>query len=638
MKKVISLALCIVMLFSVFSVCSVAAENNTWNALSVKATDVVDGKVTYNVYLEPKVHVMSAIIQVVYDETVLEPLLTETYTYTDRDTGEEYEVPCFPNEGAFMLTDEYGDEVNSISGMYASGMVQNKTNVVSVAYTSLTSYVSTTRKGFFTIPFKVIDTDRPVTDVKFYCVDYKYSDGENDVIKEPLLFKTMKTDTFEKTIITGVTPAANGMQITWKPTEGADSYRIYKKNDKGGWTNLNSKVPADATSYVDTTARNGVKETYAVRAFKNDGRSFKTYNTITGLYVAPVSKVTTANSGDGVKISWSAVSGASGYRVYKRVTNADGTKTGWMQLVKNTTAKTYTDTNVANDVKYEYIVRAHINNVFSANSSASAIYHYDAPTVKIASAKGGAKITWNEIDGAETYKIYRRNNGTSAWTLLETVTADTLSYLDSGATSGKKLDYTVRAYSSNGSSNYIAKTINYLATPKLTSLTNGTSGAVLKWGAVKGATSYRVYRKAAGEKSWTNLATVKTTSYTDKTAKSGTNYSYTVKAFNGNVASGYDTTGLTLKYLVMPKITKVSNTTAGINLKWSATAGASSGYKVYRKGPGETSWKLLGTVKTTSYTDKNVTNGKTYTYTIRAVDGSKLSAYNTTGSSIKRVK
>lgn len=552
MKKFISLALCIVMLFSVFSVCSVAADNSTWNALSVKATDVIDGKVTYNIYLEPNVRVMSAIVQIKYDENVLEPLLTETYTYTDRDTGEEHEVPCFPDEGAFMLTDKYGDKVNSIpDGMYASGMVHNETNVVSVAYTGITSYVNSSRKGFFTIPFKVIDSDRPITDVEFYCVDYKYADGENEVFDEPLLFKTVKTDTFEKTIITGVTPDAKGMKITWKPTEGADKYVIYKAKDSGGWENINNNVSANATSYVDESARHGVKETYAVRAFKKDANnkfySFKTYNTVTGLYVAPVSKVSSANSGDGVKISWSAVSGANGYRVYKRVTNADGTKTGWMKLVSNTTAKSYVDKNVANDVKYEYIVRAYIGKVFSANSSASSVYHYDAPTVKIASVKGGAKITWNAVEGAEIYKIYRRNNGTNAWTVLKTVTADELSYIDAGATSGKKLDYTVRAYSSKGNSNYIAKTINYVATPKLTSLTNGTSGAVLKWGAVKGATSYRVYRKAAGESGWKNIGTVKTASFTDKNVTNGKTYTYTVRAVDGSNLSAYNTTGTSIK-------------------------------------------------------------------------------------------
>ncbi|MBR4286374.1 MAG: hypothetical protein IKT55_01570 [Clostridia bacterium] len=637
MKKFISLALCVLMLFSAFSVCSVAADK-TFSALSVKATDVVDGKVTYNIYLEPNVHVNGAIVFVEYDEKVLEPILPETYSYTDKKTNETYTYPGCANGGAFVNVDEYGDSTVNIGGLYAGGKVHFKSNVISVGYTNENGYKSSARKGMFTVDFKVIDTDRPVTKVAFKIVEFQGADEELNVTHNtdtPATFKTISTDTFEKTIITGVTPTAKGMQVNWKATEGADYYNFYKKT-ASGWAV--TRLSADETSYIDTTAQNGVKETYAVRAFKNDGRSFKTYNKITGLYVAPPAKVTTANSGDGVKVSWSAVSGADSYRVFKRVTNADGSKTSWMYLVKNTTAKSYVDTNVANDVKYEYLVRANMDGVYSANSVASAIYHYDAPTVKIASAKGGAKVTWNVIDGAETYKIYRRNNGASAWTLLKTVNADTLSYLDAAATSGKKLDYTVRAFSSKGSSNYIAKTINYVATPKLTSLANGTSGATLKWSAVKGATTYRVYRKVVGAKSWTALADVKTTSYVDKTAKSGTKYAYTVKAFNGKVASGYDSTGLTLKYLVMPKITKLTNTTAGINIKWSATTGASTGYKVYRKAPGETSWKLLGTVKTTSYTDKKVANGKTYKYTIRAVDGSNLSAYNSTGTSIKRVK
>ena len=135
MKKFISLALCIVMMFSVFSVCSVAADNSTWNAFSVKATDVVDGKVTYNVYLEPKIHINGAIVWIEYDEAVLEPILPETFTY--EADGNTYEYPGCANGGAFVNVDEYGDTTVSIGGLYGGGKVHYKTNVVSVGYTSL---------------------------------------------------------------------------------------------------------------------------------------------------------------------------------------------------------------------------------------------------------------------------------------------------------------------------------------------------------------------------------------------------------------------------------------------------------------------------------------------------------------------
>jgi hypothetical protein len=54
------------------------------------------------------------------------------------------------------------------------------------------------------------------------------------------------------------------------------------------------------------------------------------------------------------------------------------------------------------------------------------------------------------------------------------------------------------------------------------------------WGAVAGATQYRVYRRDTVSGSPTLLATVSTTSYTDTTAAAGRTYLYTVLAVNSS--------------------------------------------------------------------------------------------------------
>ena len=143
---------------------------------------------------------------------------------------------------------------------------------------------------------------------------------------------------------------------------------------------------------------------------------------------------------------------------------------------------------------------------------------------------------------------------------------------------------------------------------------------------------YRVYRKAAGATKWTYLGTVKTAYYNDKNVKSGTNYTYTVRAAYGKYYSNYES-GITIKYLEAPTLTKVSNVSAGIQVKWNDIAGE-TGYRVYRK-TGSGSWQLLGTTTKNYFTDKNVKNGTTYTYTVRAYNGKTMSAYNTAGLKIK---
>jgi hypothetical protein len=79
-------------------------------------------------------------------------------------------------------------------------------------------------------------------------------------------------------------------------------------------------------------------------------------------------------------------------------------------------------------------------------------------------------------------------------------------------------------------------------------------------------------------------------------------------------------TTITLKTLPAPTITSIANTSSGIKITWKKVSGA-TGYKIYRKTAGS-SWKnyaVIKNAKTTSYTDKKVSNGKLYYYKIYAV-------------------
>lgn len=162
----------------------------------------------------------------------------------------------------------------------------------------------------------------------------------------------------------------------------------------------------------------------------------------------------------------------------------------------------------------------------------------------------------------------------------------------------------------------------------LVSAVNAKNGVKITWKTAKNATKYRVYRKADGEKSWTALTTLdgaSTTSYTDTTAKSGKKYTYTVKSGNIRGWGSYDKKGVSVNYIAAPKVTLKSGT-SGMSLKWSKVAGAKQ-YAVYKKAAGAKEWTKLGLVSQTSYTDKNVKNGQTYTYAVKAVNGKVYSGY-----------
>ena len=165
------------------------------------------------------------------------------------------------------------------------------------------------------------------------------------------------------------------------------------------------------------------------------------------------------------------------------------------------------------------------------------------------------------------------------------------------------------------------------ATPKLKNVVNVATGIKFTWNKVTGADNYEIYRKI-GKNAWKKIATVKGTviTYTDKTAKSGTTYKYTVKAKNEAGLSGYNTTGLTIKCLISPVLKAPTSTKNSVTLKWSKATGA-EGYVVYRK-TGNGKFTKIATVKGASklsYTDKSVKKGTKYTYKLKAYSGKTYS-------------
>jgi len=172
-------------------------------------------------------------------------------------------------------------------------------------------------------------------------------------------------------------------------------------------------------------------------------------------------------------------------------------------------------------------------------------------------------------------------------------------------------------------------------TTVLSSVTNTVKGPQLKWKKEICASGYYVYRKTSGT-AWERIGTTTSTSYVDKTAKSGTTYIYTAKAYNVVSTSKFQS-GLTIRYLAAPKITSLQNSVTGSYMKWNKVA-AASGYQVYRKTGANGKWAKIATVKTTDYKDTTVQSGTTYYYTIRAYSGSTLSSFYSKGFAIKYIK
>jgi fibronectin type 3 domain-containing protein len=64
-----------------------------------------------------------------------------------------------------------------------------------------------------------------------------------------------------------------------------------------------------------------------------------------------------------------------------------------------------------------------------------------------AASASSIKVSWKKISGASGYKVYRATSSGGTYTKVCTAkSAGTVSYTDTGLTSGKKYYYKVRAY------------------------------------------------------------------------------------------------------------------------------------------------------------------------------------------------
>ena len=159
-----------------------------------------------------------------------------------------------------------------------------------------------------------------------------------------------------------------------------------------------------------------------------------------------------------------------------------------------------------------------------------------------------------------------------------------------------------------------------LSAPVLRSVTKSGNGLKITWDPVTGGNKYRVFRKNGS--SWKKLADTTAVSYIDTGVSNGTSYTYTVRCVSNDgskFTSSYDSTGKTATYWSYdtPKISSVTVVENGIRVTWNSVGAAQ--YRVFHKGPGDSSWVGLGNVSGTSFTDKQVVSGNTYAYTVRCI-------------------
>ncbi|MCD8330593.1 MAG: Ig-like domain-containing protein, partial [Lachnospiraceae bacterium] len=397
----------------------------------------------------------------------------------------------------------------------------------------------------------------------------------------------VKKVTLSKTSLSLTVGKTSTLKAAHTPARTTDSETVTWSSSDTSVATVSSagKVTAKGVGTAKITAKIGSK---------------KATCTVTVSLAAPTLKTAVATGYKTIKVTWKSVTGASGYRIYRKTSGGSWSK---VATVSGKSTVSYTDTVPSGSTTYLYTVKAYTKSngstVWSSYDktglSAKAVPETPALS-KISVSTSGVRITWEAVT-ADGYRIYRKT-GSGSWTRVKIITdSSTVTWLDTSVTAGKTYNYTVKAYFASGSKSSIGSCekpgLSATVTPKkvtLTGISADKEGNTVTWKAVS-ADGYRIYRKTSGGK-WTRIATVKgksTTSYTDTTAASGKTYSYTVKAYytfgNKTSCGSFDSDGVTVTSYSLATPTLKTAKSAGtkkIKVTWKSVTGA-SGYRIYRK-------------------------------------------------------
>lgn len=150
----------------------------------------------------------------------------------------------------------------------------------------------------------------------------------------------------------------NSVKISWKKIPIASKYVVYRAASRNGkYRKITTLTKTSAISFIDKKLTCGKTYYYKVKAIYKDGTALGTSAAVKAVpKPAAPAKVTLKASKKQIKISFSKVAGASGYKIYRAEK-----KKGKYKLVRSTTKRTFTDKKLTSGKRYYYKVRAYRN-------------------------------------------------------------------------------------------------------------------------------------------------------------------------------------------------------------------------------------------------------------------------------------
>lgn len=383
-------------------------------------------------------------------------------------------------------------------------------------------------------------------------------------------------------------------------------------------------VAANTSTYTDTDLVEGTMYSYKVRSKNSAGASnfssVASATTFTPPPTAPSDLIATTVSSKRVDLIWSDnSSNENGFKVER----SNG---GGYVLIADIKSNKFSDSTLSAVATYTYRVASYNAGGSSTYSNEASATTLDSaplsPTNLVATALSSSriKLSWVDASSNETGFEIERNDS-----LVAIVPTNNTSFIDTALSASTNYSYRIRSVNSIGYSSYVQASGTTLPLPPdapslLTATAVSSSQIDLTW--TGNAPSFIVERLNGG--SFTTIATISTSVYSDKTLAENTSYFYRVKASNagGSSPESNETSATTL--IAPPasptSFAATSSSPTQVSLTWNDVSQNEDGFILERSTSSSSGFVLIDSLaaNTKSFADNNLTASTQYFYRIKS--------------------